>query len=196
MARIDPPDNPGPATRLAWKVAERQSGGELPEPIALMGHSPLMLQGYGGLETAFKRAKQAPKRLQMLVELKAAALVGCEWCMDYGSWLATEHEGITERQLRELRSFRDSDAFTEEEKLVLEYAEAITRTPAEIPDELFDQLRERFDEAQIVELTWAAAIENLRARFNWALGIDSQNYSEGATCVRPESLPAQAAASD
>jgi alkylhydroperoxidase family enzyme len=128
----------------------------------------------------------------MLAELKAAALVGCEWCMDYGSWVATEKEGISEEQLRELPRFRDSDAFTDEEKLVMEYAEAITRTPAEVPDDLFDRLRERFDEQQIVELTWAAAIENLRARFNWALGIDSQNYTEGATCVRPETLPAEA----
>ena len=192
MARIDPPENPGPMTRIAWRVAKRQAGGTLPEPFALMGHSPLMLQGYGGFETAFKRAKHAPKRLQSLVELKAAALVGCEWCMDFGSWLATNEDGITEEQLRELPNFRTSDAFDDDEKLVLEYAEGITRTPVEVSDELFERLRARFDEAQIVDLTWAAAIENLRARFNWALGIDSQNYTEGATCIRPESVPAEA----
>ncbi len=89
--------------------------------------------------------------------------------MDFGSWLATNEDGITEEQLRELPNFRDSDAFDEDEKLVLEYAEGITRTPVEVSDELFERLRERFDEAQIVDLTWAAAIENLRARFNWAL---------------------------
>ena len=75
---------------------------------------------------------------------------------------------------------------------MLEYAEGISRTPVEVPDELFARLRERFDEAQIVELTWAASIENLRARFNWALGIGSQGYAEGAFCVRPErSAPAR-----
>ncbi len=69
---------------------------------------------------------------------------------------------------------------------MLEYAEAISRTPVEVSDELFGRLRERFDEPQIVELTYAAAIENLRARFNWALDIGSQGYTEGAFCVRPE----------
>jgi AhpD family alkylhydroperoxidase len=186
MARIDPPEKPGPATRIAWRIAKRQGGGKLPEPVELMGHRPLLMHGYGGLETAFARSKGAPQKLKALVELKASALAGCEWCMDFGSWLATNESGVTEEQLRELPAFRESNAFSEDEKLVLEYAEAITRTPVDVPDELFARMRERFDEPEIVELTWAAAIENMRARFNWALGIESQDYSEGAFCVRPE----------
>jgi alkylhydroperoxidase family enzyme len=189
MARIEAPRNPGPLTRLVWRVAKRQTGGRLAEPVALMAHSPLLMNAYGGLEMAFERSKRAPRNLKALAELKASTLCGCEWCMDFGSWFAREKAGVTEEQLRELPSFRDSDAFDEDEKLVLEYAEGISRTPVEVPAEVFDRLRERFDEAQIVELTWAAAIENLRARFNWALGIDSQGYSEGAFCVRPEALP-------
>ena len=190
MARIQPPDKPGLLTRLAYRMARRQAGGRLPEPVALMAHSPLLMHGYGGFELAFSRAKRAPERLQALAELKASALAGCEWCMDFGSWLATSEAGVTEQQLRELPNFRGSEAFSDEEKLVLEYAEAISRTPVDVPDELFARMRERFDEAQIVELTWAAAIENLRARFNWALGIQPQGWSEGSFCLRPETLPA------
>jgi AhpD family alkylhydroperoxidase len=188
MARIEAPESPGPLTRLVWRIARRQTGGKLAEPVALMAHGPLLMNAYGGLEMAFERSKRAPRKLRLLAELKASALCGCEWCMDFGSWLARSKAGITEEQLRELPRFRDSDAFDEDEKLVLEYAEGISRTPVEVPDEVFARLQERFDEAQIVELTWAAAIENLRARFNWALGIDSQDYSEGAFCVRPETL--------
>jgi AhpD family alkylhydroperoxidase len=194
MARIKPVDKSeaGPVTRLNFRIAERMSGGKLPEPFAAMAHRPLLLNGYGAFELAFARSKKAPKNVKALAELKAAALAGCEWCMDYGSWHALREAGVTERQLHELPNFRDSDAFSEEEKLALEYAEGITRTPVDVSDELFARLRERFDEAEIVEITWAAAIENLRARFNWALGIASQDYSEGAVCVRPEALPAAA----
>jgi alkylhydroperoxidase family enzyme len=188
MARIEAPEKPSPLTRLVWRIARRQMGGKLGEPIALMAHSPLLMHGYGGLEMAFQRSNRVPVRLKALAELKASAFCGCEWCMDYGSWLAREEGGITEDQLRALPNFRDSDAFDEDEKLVLAYAEGISRTPVEVPEELFERLRERFDEPEIVELTWAAAIENLRARFNWALGIRSQDYSEGAFCVRPETL--------
>jgi alkylhydroperoxidase family enzyme len=189
MARIEPPENPSPLTRLAWTMARRQMGGTLGEPVRLMAHSPLLMHGYGGFEMAFQRAKRAPKRLLLLAELKAGALCGCEWCMDYGSFLAHREAGITDEQLRELPRFRESEAFSEEEKLVLEYAEGISRTPVRVPEELFERLRQRFDEAEIVELTWAAAIENMRARFNWALGIESQGYSDGSACVVPETLP-------
>ena len=187
-ARINPPKRRGPLTRVVQSVAKRISGGKLPEPFELMAHTPVLMHGYGGLETALMRSGKAPDHLKALAELKASAICGCEWCMDFGSWLAKEKTKVTDEQLRELARFRDSDAFDADEKLVLEYAEGISRTPTDVPDEVFARMRERFDEGQIVEITWAAAIENMRARFNWALGIESQDYTEGAACVRPEVL--------
>jgi alkylhydroperoxidase family enzyme len=188
MARIKPPEKPGPITGLILRIAKRASGGTLPEPFAVQAHHPRLMSGYSAFEWTFMHSHRAPEKLKALAELKAAALCGCEWCMDFGSWLSRDTAGVTERQLRELPNFRESDAFDEDERLVLEYAECISRTPVEVPDELFDRLRERFDEAQLIELTYAAAIENLRARFNWAFRITSQGYSEGAVCIRPETV--------
>ncbi len=70
--------------------------------------------------------------------------------------------------------------------MVLEYAEAMTRTPTDVSEVLFAQLRARFDERQIVELTITIALENLYSRSNWALGIESEGFSDGSYCVRPE----------
>jgi alkylhydroperoxidase family enzyme len=192
VARIQPPRRSGPITRFALWIAKRQSGGKLPEPFAVQAHHPRMMNGYGALEWAWMHSHRVPEKLKQLAELKAAALCGCEWCMDYASWLSRHSGGVTEEQLRELPGFRESSAFTEEEKLVLEYAECISLTPVEVPDELFERLRERFDEGQLIELTYAAAIENMRARFNWALRIQSQDYSEGAVCIIPETMPKEA----
>jgi hypothetical protein len=69
---------------------------------------------------------------------------------------------------------------------VLDYAEAMTLTPVEVPDELFATLREHFNEAQLVELTTAIAWENYRGRFNHAFGIEAQGFSEGSYCLLPE----------
>jgi 4-carboxymuconolactone decarboxylase len=69
---------------------------------------------------------------------------------------------------------------------VLDYASAITATPVDVPEGLFAELRRHFDEAQLVELTAAIAWENYRARFDHALAIDAQGFSEGAYCVLPE----------
>jgi hypothetical protein len=69
---------------------------------------------------------------------------------------------------------------------VLDYAEAMTLTPVEVPDELFATLREHFNEARLVELTAAIAWENYRGRFNHAFGIEAQGFSEGSYCPLPE----------
>ena len=70
---------------------------------------------------------------------------------------------MTEQQLVDLADFETSAAFTELEKLVLRYAVAMTRTPVDVPDELFAGLRRHFNPQQMVELTSAIAWENYRA---------------------------------
>ena len=66
----------------------------------------------------------------------------------------------------------------------------MTRTPPEVTDEQFDRLGVHLSDAQIVELSTAIAIENFRGRFNHALGMDAQGFSEGAVCIVPERAPA------
>jgi alkylhydroperoxidase family enzyme len=88
--------------------------------------------------------------------------------------------------MRALGDYRDSDEFSEIEKLVIAYAEAMSRSPVDVPDDLFDRLKSHFDDAQIVELTAAIAWENYRGRFNHALLLEPQYFSSGAFCVVPE----------
>jgi hypothetical protein len=54
-----------------------------------------------------------------------------------------------------------------------------------VPDVLFIRLRERFNEAELVELTSIIAWENYRARFSHAFGIEGENFSQGAVCALP-----------
>ncbi len=104
--------------------------------------------------------------------------------MDIGSAVSRKL-GITEEQLRELGAHKTSALFSPLEKLTIEYAEAMTRTPVEVSDELFAGLREHLNEAQLVELSAVVAWENYRARFNHALGIEAQDFSKGSYCVLP-----------
>lgn len=92
---------------------------------------------------------------------------------------------MTERELQELDRFETSAAFGELERSVLRYAEAMTRTPVEVPDELFAGLRTHLDPRQMVELTSAIAWENYRARFDHAFGIEAQGFSAGDFCPLP-----------
>jgi len=96
---------------------------------------------------------------------------------------------VTERQLLELDRFETSDAYDALEKDVLRYAEAMTKTPVDVPDALFAALRARLDPRQMVELTSAIAWENYRARFDHAFGIEAQGFTAGAFCPLPAKRP-------
>ena len=50
-------------------------------------------------------------------------------------------------------------------------------------------LRTHFDDAQLVELTHVIALENMRGRFNLALGIGAAGFSEGMVCAVPATTP-------
>jgi alkylhydroperoxidase family enzyme len=87
-------------------------------------------------------------------------------------------QGITDQQLAELASFESSPHFDALEKTVLRYTEGMTRNPAEVADGVFEDLKQYFNTAQIVELSAMIAFENLRARFNRALRIESDGFCE------------------
>jgi len=86
-----------------------------------------------------------------------------------------------EAKLREAANWRESSLFSEEERLVLDYAERMTITGERVDEALFARLKARFSEAQIVELTAAVALENFRSKFNPPLGIGAQGF-----CLLPE----------
>jgi len=69
---------------------------------------------------------------------------------------------------------------------VLRFAAALSRTPAEVHEDLFIALRNSFSERQIVELTAAICWENSRARFNRAFGVEAEGFSKDNFCPLPE----------
>jgi AhpD family alkylhydroperoxidase len=185
--RISPAEPQGidPVRRLTYWLAKRTYGRVLEPSTAVAHHRPLLV-GFGAIALAADRfAHAVDQRHKHLAQLRAAQLIGCEWCLDFGSRLAQD-SGIPEQDLRELATWRHSARFDLNDRLVLEYAEAMTRTPVEVPDELFARLRESFDERQIVELTMTIALENLYSRFNWSMGIEGEGFAEGMYCVSPQ----------
>jgi AhpD family alkylhydroperoxidase len=170
--------------RASFRASRRRYGAVM-EPMRVFAHHPKVMVGYAAIELASERSRLVSARLKHLAELRAGMICGCEWCLDFGSSISAE-AGISDEELRELATYQRSLRFTELEKLVLDYATGMTRSPVAVSDVLFGRLREHLDEAQLVELTNIIALENYRARFNWALGIEGQGFSEGAFCVLPE----------
>lgn len=155
------------------------------EPLRMYAHIPRLLNAYGKLEQAESKLDVLSPRHRALAELKSATTVRCEYCIDLGSQIARQW-GITDEELLGMANYRDAPCFSDVDKLILEYATAISRTPVEVSDELFEALRAHFDTAQLVGLTHVITLGNLRARFNIALDIGSSGFSGDRVCALPE----------
>lgn len=187
MPRIEPVSSTtrDPLVRYSFREARKRVG-MVPETYAVSAHHKPTFIGQSLFELSLEKAKRVDNHLKELANLKAASVVGCEFCLDIGSFIATE-SGIREEQLRDLPFHNESGAFSDLEKLVLDYAAAMSKTPQEVDDALFARLREHFDDRQMVELTAAIAWENFRARFNAATGVPAQGFSKDGVCALPAS---------
>jgi AhpD family alkylhydroperoxidase len=170
--------------RKLAQMAGMKTAGML-EPLRMYAHIPRLLNAYGKLEQAESKLDILSPRQRALAELKSATTVGCEYCIDLGSQIARQW-GITDEELLGLADYRNASCFSEVDKLILEYATAISRTPVEVSDRLFEALRAHFDTPQLVGLTHVITLGNLRARFNIALDIGSSGFSGDRVCALAE----------
>jgi AhpD family alkylhydroperoxidase len=154
------------------------------EPVQVWALQPKMLSGMGRFQQAVRNGRSVDERTKNLVELKGAQMIGCEFCVDLGSQIC-RNSGFSDDELLALPRYRQSDLFTEREKVALDYAVAVMRTPVEVTDELFARTREHFTEEQLVEITALLTVVNLD-RFNAAFGIGSAGFSDGMVCVVPD----------
>ncbi len=171
--------------RMMKKLAGRepQTGSGM-EPMEIWAYQPKMMFGMGRFNQALRKGKSVDERLRNLVELKGAQMIGCEYCVDLGSQIC-RNSGFSDEELLALPRYRQSDLFTEREKLALDYTVAVMRTPVEVSDVLFARVKEHFSNEQLVEITALLTLVNLD-RFNAAFGIGSAGFSEGMVCVPPD----------
>ena len=179
-----PPQRAGLLTRLMYRYAKREFG-EVPEPFTVAAHHPRLLVANAVHETLLKSgSKTLPDAVRDLAVLWTARTVGCSWCVDFGTMLMRLESLDTER-LKHIDEYATSPLFTDDERAAIAYADAMTTDPHNVTDEQVDDLKRRFGEAGVVELTYQIGVENMRARMYAALGITEQGFSSGDACRVP-----------
>ncbi len=182
----------GPLGRLLTVMMRRKIGG-VPTGAEVMWHHPKVFLDMARFGQRTERWDRLDQSLATLASMAAAAEIGCGFCLDLHYFLSHDR-GLDEAKAREVPVWRESTAFTPVERRVLAYAEAMSRTPLEVTDELVAALRDDLGDAGVVELTGRVAFMNLSARGNVALGIPSEHYAE-ACGLRPLAGPAVGSAS-
>ena len=86
--------------------------------------------------------------------------------------------GISDEKIAAVDDYTENPLFTPAERAALRYAEEMTLATVDVPDLVFEELKRHFNTEEIVDLTAIVAMENMRARFNRALQVESDGFCD------------------
>jgi AhpD family alkylhydroperoxidase len=121
--------------------------------------APNALKGMQELER-YVRNSNLESSLRELVKLRASQINGCAFCIDMHTKDARE-TGETEQRLYALSAWREAPFYSERERAALEWTEALTLiSENEVPDSLYESVRQHFSEDELITLTMAVIAIN------------------------------------
>ena len=175
MARVSdvPPEKVPPDVRETYL---RFAGGygAFRDQVGVFAHVPSAVQHLMGLLLDLREQQNVPYRYIELAIVAVSKLNECHYCVAHHKLLLMV-EGVSAEGVERILDYREHPELDETDKLVVEYAIAVTNASQRIPDSLFERLRQHFSEAQLVELTLRIALCGFFNRFNDALEIDAES---------------------
>jgi AhpD family alkylhydroperoxidase len=131
--------------------------------VALKKITPDVSAAMGDLHaaavSAAREAKVEPELLE-LIRIRASQINGCAFCIDMHTKDARA-AGETEQRVHALNAWRETPFFTARERAALALTEAVTLVhDGRVPDAVYAQAAEAFDETQVAALIWAATVIN------------------------------------
>ena len=126
------------------------------------------------------RAGGLDPALYELVKIRASQLNGCAYCLDMHTKDARA-QGQTEQRIYALSAWRETSFFTPRERAALNWTEAITNVQrGHVPDDVYVEVRNEFDEAALVQLTMAITQINTWNRIAIAFRVEPGTYQPSA----------------
>ncbi|MCL5014749.1 MAG: carboxymuconolactone decarboxylase family protein [Firmicutes bacterium] len=108
------------------------------------------------------------RSLLELVKVRVSQMNGCGYCLDMHTKDA-RRQGESEQRLYALAAWRETPFFTQSERALLAWAEAVTDLTRRVPDEDYDNLRNYYTEREVEALT--SAVIAINAWNRWAISM-------------------------
>lgn len=150
-----------------------QSRGSVPNLFKALGYSGAMLGPALGVADFTGIESKVPIKEKQLAYLVASRLNNCEYCLERHS-RAGLRAGMSQEQIAALHGegeLAESSAFNERERLIIYFAEELTRK-ATVSAEHFAALRPTFGDEEIAELALVVASANMFNRLASGLGVE------------------------
>lgn len=170
-SREDLPDALRPLwdTMTTYGAFENQAGA--------MAHRPPIFKNIWTMLIELSGEAVLPKRYLELCVVTVSLLNRCTYCVSHHTPMLSV-QGISEDGAARLLDYEEHPELDDVDKLVVEYAIAVTNNWNRTRDEIFTRLKQHFTEAQIVEMTWRTALCGAFNRFNDILQLEIEDGVE------------------
>ncbi len=179
MAFIKQPKKTNPVLKLGILISERITGKKM-EAARLLAWYPKAAVSSGILESLVAHEEEGiSKRLLKLIRMQVSFSASCPFCIDMNA-SDFDREGISDEEIMALQGklgYQEVLSFSEDERVALEYAQALTRTPIEIDKSLIKRMRWHYNEKQFVIIVTTIGQVNFWTRTIQGLGVKPAGFS-------------------
>jgi AhpD family alkylhydroperoxidase len=138
-------------------------------------------KGMGALKPLFDQGTSLKKsilgsELVDLVDFRVSQINQCAYCLDM-HYKEARAKGVTEQRLYGLSAWREAPYYTERERAAFAWAEAITA--AHVPDDVYNEVKAQFSDAEVIDLTLVVTTINTWNRINLAFPNVPGSYQVG-----------------
>jgi alkylhydroperoxidase family enzyme len=172
MARLPYADHDRPDRKALVERIIKERGSVLHLYAMLLQSTPVA-EGWLNYLTAIRQKTKLAGDIREMAIMRIAYVNGAPYEADQHAPIALK-EGMSQAQLDALKDWKEASVFSQMQRAVLAYTDAMTRD-VHVPDDVFDAMRKHFDDEGVVELTATIAAYNMVSRFLEALQIHSED---------------------
>ena len=148
-------------------------GGSVGDIWKVHAHNANILRGSMILGTAILQRSKLDPKLRELAIVRTGFLTGADYEY-YAHIRAARRVGVSDAELEAVPQGASAPVFSETQKAVLAYTDALTASPPKIDDALFQRVRSHLSEAETVELSFTVEYYNMLGRVMVALNVEPE----------------------
>ena len=156
--------------------------GFCPNSVLTMQRRPAIAKAFIGLNMAVMQNEgRVTSDLKRLIGYLASLTAGCQYCQAH-TIRAAERYGAAEEKMQHVWDYKSHPAFSEAERAALDFAVAASVVPNSVDDAISENLRQHWDEGEIVEILGVIALFGYLNRWNDSMGtaLESPAQESGA----------------
>ena len=166
-------------TKMVYEGSDKFLGRTANLQRILATHSPYIARWFGGLVAAVRQpdlGATTDARYRGLASIKTSMVNACDYCMSHTSTYG-RGLGMSDEEIEAIAddSYKTNDQFSERDRAVIAWSEAMTKNTAQRDKQVWQAMRDNFTDTEIVEISMACAMFNMINRLNDSFWTDLES---------------------